>query len=225
MAVDWSSYGMCMWKEQAVKEQQDYFELLGDSMWRRFKPSDYNNLKRNIGFALFGFPEKEPDENSNDCTGYMDEKLKHINKIFCIIKKYVEKHGDSENICVNFLFVLGKAGDVSSVFPVIKTPQFRRVFREKNDIFIDSCGRVYQGWQDYLENNTIPECVLCYPKNGMYSAVNGIVEVEFGISPAGQTGMKVLQGFDVGGTVLGLGATGVLIAAACVPVAWPFVAG
>jgi hypothetical protein len=84
---------------------------------------------------------------------------------------------------------------------------------------------VYKTWQDYLENNTIPECVLCYPRNGVYSAVNGDVEVEFGISPAGRTGAKVLQGLDIGGTVLSVGAAGTLIAGLFWPVALPFVAG
>jgi len=67
--------------------------------------------------------------------------------------------------------------------------------------------------------------VLCFPRNGVYSAVNGAVEVEFGISPAGQTGAKVLQGLDIGGTVFSLGAAGALIAGLLVPVALPVVAG
>jgi len=50
----------------------------------------------------------------------------------------------------------------------------------------------------------MPEYVLCCPRNGVYSAVNGAVDVEFGISPTGWTGAKVLQGLDIGGTVLSL---------------------
>ena len=59
----------------------------------------------------------------------------------------------------------------------------------------------------------------------MYSAVNGDVEVEFGISPAGRTGAKVLQGLDIGGTFLSVGTAGTLIAGLFLPVALPFVAG
>jgi len=55
--------------------------------------------------------------------------------------------------------------------------------------------------------------------------VNGDVEVEFGISPAGRTGAKVLQGLDIGGTVLSVGAAGTLIAGLFLPVALAFVAG
>jgi len=219
MAVDWNSHGMLKWREEVVKEQQECFDLLGKPMWREFEPSQYGDLKREIGFALFGVPEEEPSAYLNDGTGYTDKKLKEINKIFDIIKKFMQNHNNPKNIRVSFLFVFGKARDDCITVPVIRIPQF------DINLFIDSCGRVYKGWQDYLENNKIPECVLCYPRNGVYSAVNGAVEVEFGISPAGRQGAKVLQGLDIGGTVLSVGAAGALIAGLVMPVALPVFAG
>jgi hypothetical protein len=57
MAVDWNADGMLMWREETVKEQQDYFDMLGTPKWREFEPPCYGNLKREIGFALFGVPE------------------------------------------------------------------------------------------------------------------------------------------------------------------------
>jgi hypothetical protein len=225
MAVDWSADGVLTWKEEAVKEQQEYSDLLGTPMWRDFEPSQYGKLKREIGFALFGVPEEVPSANLNDGTGYTDKKLKQINKIFGIIKKCMKNHTNPNNIWVSFLFVSGKTKHDCIRIPVIRIPQFDIVFKQNVNLFIDSCGRVYEGWQDYLENNTMPECVLCYPRNGVYSAVNGAVEVEFGISPAGRIGTKALQGLDIGGIVLSLGAAGVFIAGLFVPVALPVVAG
>jgi hypothetical protein len=225
MAIDWRADGMHMWSEEAVKEQQDCFDLLGTPMWREFGPSHYGNLKREIGFALFGVPEEEPCANSNDGTGYTDKKLKEINRIFDIIKKCMKHHKNPKNICVSFLFVFGKTRGYCITVPVIRIPQFDIVFKQNVNLFIDSCGRVYEGWQDYLENNTIPESVLCYPRNGVYSAVKGAVDVEFGISPAGRTGAKVFQGLDIGGTVLSVGAAGTLMAGLFLPVALPVVAG
>jgi hypothetical protein len=225
MAVDRNANGMIMWKEEAVNLQQDFFYFLGTPMWRQFKPSQYGDLKREIGFALFGVPEEGPYANLNDGTGYTDKKLKHINKIFKIIKKCMQHHNNPKNICVSFVFVFGKTRDSCITVPLIRIPQFDIIFKQNINLFIDSCGRVYEGWQDYLESNTIPECVLCYPRNGVYSAVNGAVEVEFGISPAGRTEAKVLQGLDIVGTVLSVGAAGTLIAGLFVPVALPVVAG
>ena len=205
--------------------QQDYFDLLGKLMSREFEPPHYVDLKREIGYALFDAPEEEPCANLNDGTGYTDKKLKHINKIFDIIKNCMKYHKNPKNICVSFLFLFLKTTDACITVPVIRIPQFDIVFKQNINLSIDSCGRVYKGWQDYLDNNTMPECVLCYPKNGVYSAVNGAVEVEFGISPAGWTGAKVLQGLNIGGAVLNVGAAGALIAGIFVPVALPVVAG
>jgi len=229
MAVDWSADGMLKWREEVVKEQQDLFDFHGTPMWRRFEPLFYDCLKREIGFALFGVPV-EPCANLNDNTGDKNEKLKQINIIFDIIKKCMQHHKNSKTIFVSFFFflfffffVFGKTRGECIKVPVIRIPQFDIVL--KQNLFIDLCGRVYKGWQDYLESNTLPECVLCYPRNGVYSAVNGAVEVEFGISPAGRTGAKFLQGLDIGGTVLSVGATGALIAGLFVPVAMLVVAG
>jgi hypothetical protein len=221
MAVDWKVGGMLKWKEEAVKQQQACFETIGTHMWREFEPSHYVNLKREIGFALFGSPEKEPCANLIDGTGYTDEKLKQINEIFYIIKKCMQNLNNTMNIRVSFLYVIGNTKDKCIGFPVIRIPYFK----QNINLFIDSCVRVYEGWQDYLDSNTIPESVLCYPRNGVYSAVNGAVEVEFGISPAGRTGAKILQDLDTVGTILGVGATAVLIAGEFVTLPAPVISG
>ena len=222
MAVDWSDGEMRKWREEVVKEQQECFDLFGTPMWREFEPPHYGNLKRQIGFALFGAPEEEPSANLNESTGYTDKKLKEINNIFDIIEKCTQHNKNPKHICVTFLFVFGKTTDACITVPVIRVTQFDTVFRQNINLFIDSCGRVYKNWQDYLENNKIPECVLCYPINGVYSAENGTVDVEFGISPAGRRGAKFLKFLDNGGTVLSVGAAGALMFA---PMALPVAAG
>ena len=44
------------------------------------------------------------------------------------------------------------------------------VFRLKGsdgaDRFVDCEGRVYSTWQAYLNNNKLPQCIICYPKDG-----------------------------------------------------------
>jgi hypothetical protein len=151
MAVDWNADGMLLWREEAVKGQQDFLDLLGTPVWREFEPS----LKREIGFALFGVPEEEPCAKLNDDTGYTDKKLKEINKIFDIIKKCMQNHRHPKNLSVSF-FLFGKTRDDCIRVPVIRIPQFDIIFKQNINFFINSCGRVYKNWQDYLGNNTIP---------------------------------------------------------------------
>lgn len=33
--------------------------------------------------------------------------------------------------------------------------------------FVDCDARVYCDWFDYLENNKLPRCIMCYPKDGL----------------------------------------------------------
>jgi hypothetical protein len=220
MPVDWNSHGIVKWKEEAVKMQQGYCHLFGNQKWREYKPSDYSKLKRNIGCAMFGLPKNVGDENVNGGTGYTDEQFKHINVIFDIIKRLKEKYNNQENICVSFLFVVGKAEDNYVRFPVIRIPEHDVTLQQNNNIFIDASGRVYKDWQDYLNNNTLPDCVICYPKSGIYSARNGVVEVEFGISPAGKVGSKFLIQ-----PIINVGASVLKIASTFSPVLVPVVEG
>jgi hypothetical protein len=222
MPVDWNSREMAVWQEHARNQQQDYFHLIGGRKWTEYKPSDYVTLRRNIGYAVFGAPGEEPNE-TNGYTGYKRRHLSYIDKVFDVIKNYKQQRRNQEVICVSFLFVYGIGRDGHVTFPVIGVYKYNSLF--EHNIYIDSCARVYKNWQDYLENNKLPECALCYPSNGVYSAVNGQVQVEFGISPAGKTSRKVLQGLDTAGGVLGLGASGVAVAAIFMPVTLPTLLG
>jgi hypothetical protein len=207
MPVDWNCHGIVKWKEEAVKMQQGYYQLFGKHMWREYKPPDYSKLKRNIGFAMFGVPKNVGNENVNGGTGYTDEQFNHINEIFDIIKKSKKKHKDQENICVSFLFVVGKVEDNYVRFPVIHIPEHDVSVQQNNNIFIDLSSRVYKDWQDYLNNNTLPNCIICYPKSGIYSARNGVVELEFGISPAGNVGSRFRKALDLIQPVVNMGAS------------------
>jgi hypothetical protein len=222
MAEDGKADEMLQWVELAEKEQQECFHFFGSPMWREFEPSQYVLLRKQIGYLFFGVPEEVPCANSSDSTGYRDEKLKGINNIFDIIKKCTINNPNPNIISVAFLFVFRKTGNDFITIPVIRILQFDMTFRQNINLFIDKYGRVYKNWQDYLDNNKIPDCVLCYPRNGVYSAVNGAVEVEFGISPAGRTGAKLLKGLDIGGTVLSVGATAAKV---FLPVSVPVVVG
>jgi hypothetical protein len=160
MPVDCKSDDMPKWMVLTKAKQQHYNDSPHFVKWRDCKLSDTSNLKKFIGFALFGVSEEEPIEN------FTDKQLKHTNKIIGSIEKFVKKHKDEENICVSVVFVLVKAADGYVKFPVIRLLKHDINTQQNNSIFIDFCGRVYKNWEDYLKNNTLPNCVFCYPKNG-----------------------------------------------------------
>jgi len=212
------------------KKQQEYFDSHDIVNFRECKLSDTSNLKKIIRFALFDVSEKEPLENLTD------KQLKDINKIFDSIQRSMKKNYNVENILLSILFVLAKAGDNYVKIPVIKILRRDKNIERDDDVdninnnnnkhsFIDFCGRVYENWKDYLKNNTLPNCILCYPGNGVYSAENGTVTVEYGISPAGKRGRKFLRLLDNASTALSVTVTMVTIAAWCFPGSSPVVAG
>lgn len=227
MCVKWNSQEIEKWKETATKEQQTYCGLFCNDRYTTYKlsdPDDYINLKKRIGFAIFGFPEEKPDTLLNGDTGYTYKRLKRINEVFDVILECKKKHKNQEDVLVSFIFVCGKVNNDCISIPVIRICEYVSSDKE-NTIFIDACPRVYKSWQDYLKCNRLPALILCYPKNGVYSTMDGHVEVEFGISPAGKAGAKVIQGFDIGGAVVGLAATGIGVATLFVPVTWPVILG
>lgn len=101
--------------------------------------------------------------------------------------------------------------------------------------YIDNAGRVYNGFSDYLQNNTLPKCTMVVPKDGRYQAdpvlskvtdfekqnINDFVSsvwIEVHQSPASNMTSKVLLGGDIASTVVTLGCMGVGIAAMLTPV-------
>jgi hypothetical protein len=218
MPVDWNSDRIQKWMDSGKEEQQGYCDSPHIVNGREYEISDTSNLKKIIGSALFEDSEKEQVEN------FTDEQRKHISKVSDSIKKSVKKH-EVKYIRLYVLYVLVMAADGCMKLPVIKLLKPDINTQQDNNIFIDFSGRVYKNWKDYLKNNTLPSCILCYPKNGVYSVVNGVVEVEYGTSPAGKKLRKFLRRLDFGFTALGLGATLVGTAALCFPVALPVVAG
>ncbi|XP_043281342.1 uncharacterized protein [Venturia canescens] len=100
--------------------------------------------------------------------------------------------------------------------------------------YIDNDGRVYKGFKDYLDNNTLPKCTMVYPKDGKYQMnlvsfkhrkhprKNGefITDVwlEHRQSPADNLASKVLKGGDIATTIISFASLGVGIAAMFTPI-------
>jgi len=210
---------MRRWKDLTLETQQAYFDSSHIVKCRECKLSDTSNLKKIIRLAFYDISEEEPPENITE------KQLEHINIIFDSIKRTMKKHKIEESILVSALFVLAKVGDGYCKLPVINLLTHDTDTQQDNNTFIDFCGRVYKNWQDYLKNNTLRNCIFCYPENGVYLAENGTVKVKYGISPNEKRGRRFLKYLDTGCTILSVAATGVAIAAWCFPVALPLVAG
>jgi len=97
--------------------------------------------------------------------------------------------------------------------------------------YIDTNGRVYKNWTDYVEKNTLPKCTMVIPKNGFYDANPSYpitedystVWLEIIDSPACSWKAKLYNGVDIISSAIGLGTAGLCVASMLTPIA-PIVA-
>lgn len=219
------------WKDQAQQQQQEFFMCFGDCLfdsYRRRIPSicnllldgldckclsgdtdgyyengaEMNILRRKIGFAIFRQPEEEPNEN-NKFTGYPKDKLYLIEDIFLKIVK----HQRGNEVLMALVFVSLQinerdGGVLNCVVFRIPHPTIKDEF-----YFVDCMGRLYQGWNDFLNNNKLPGARWCYPKDGVYCGdQDGLVEVGFGKTPAARFSGKLLNAVDTASCFISIGA-------------------
>lgn len=93
-------------------------------------------------------------------------------------------------------------------------------------VFVDDNGRVYQDWDDYLENNNLPEGILVAPRKGYYNFnEGGQVLLQCEETPAAKPLSKAGDVINTTAGIAGLGAAGVTIASLALPVAAPVLIG
>ncbi|XP_013199756.2 uncharacterized protein LOC106142516 isoform X2 [Amyelois transitella] len=244
-----------------VEIQQEYYENLSDCDWVKYEKSERNLLLQNVAFALFGGPSIEGEltmvkaGQSAHLEGYTTRQQEAVLKVY---KKLCEQSKFSQNdedimmtvlltVCAkpkplkfyniqpaNYWIDLHQRNDID----IWCTPVFRvrkciptTVGAKSCRVYIDENARVYQDWDSYLKNNTLPKCVLIVPENGEYNGT--IVEgdeafaVKLSVVPSPSLGVtaRVLSSADTVSTVASLGALGVLGVAAVTPVGPAVLAG
>jgi hypothetical protein len=231
-ALHWNSPEVESWKTEAKEMQQSLYEMLGGDQMKPAVYSSHNrtDLERKVAYAMYGPPPQLPNVLSNAGTGYKKKQLKMVRKACNVILKQT---GGTET-SVYFLFICIKMHDRHLAVPVFRIAaetENEICEREAGDIYVDGDHRVYRGWLDYLKNNKLPRCFMCYPHSGIYKATGSEVNVDFGESPACSLPVKVLNAVDITtslvATVLGITALAVPVSApvAIVTTVWGLAAG
>ncbi|XP_058464926.1 uncharacterized protein LOC131438733 [Malaya genurostris] len=106
-----------------------------------------------------------------------------------------------------------------------EVPLFRYYFQQATDTepkFIDSIGRVYQNFEDFLQNNKYPSAEMMYPKEGKLVATNlKNVVYDVGKTPAWKN--YYYKALDIATGIIGIaGATGAIFLSG--GIAMPFIA-
>jgi hypothetical protein len=150
--------------------------------------------------------------------GYGEKKEKMIQEMCGKIKKQTGTDGNIyfKSICVFWADLDFKEAKVETIFRISKNE------KSNKHVFIDERRRVYKDWDDFISNNKLPKCWMCFPVDGIYTAdKNNLVKVIFQKSCAcgvwRQTA-NVISGIAVGAM---LASTAVVGATLFTPVAAP----
>ena len=215
MSDIWSSTITLEWLQRCKETHEQYYTLIGNYNWLEYKQNEYELLKRNIGYAFFR-------DESNEFTGYSENQLRSINKIFKLIEKSKKEHQNRTHIWVSFLLVCCKSDEKEGELVVIRVPKYDVTSTRNQDMFIDNSFRVYKNWEDFLRNNKLPDCLMCFPRNGKYFQESNELQLDTGVSPEGRTGSKALKFCDILTTAAN---ASVAVASLTAPVALPSLIG
>lgn len=196
----------------AIDHQQIFYEQLPN--WLQYRYDEYNYIKQNIGFALFG---------TQAVTEISDKRSqKNINKIYENIIKYNRRCSGTISIGViyNVIFqhvvnnetVKKNNESTQEIEEICAVPVFKVKQYNNEILYIDHNARIYQSWSDYLSNNTLPQCVMVVPKDGVYQCNPGCEVTEHSsfvwlhtlMSPACGFTNTVLDNIDTASNILGV---------------------
>ncbi|KAF2896019.1 hypothetical protein ILUMI_10166 [Ignelater luminosus] len=203
--------------------QQLMYDRLGDRDYDCFEYNEHEHLKSKIGFAKFGPPQSE--------EGYYEKQNKSIEETYKQICTYNNKYSEwKDQVFVSFIYNCLEPMPEEKIARAKKYPDYnpntdmspvpvyviRKCIGSDNPcrVFIDSDNRMYNSWEDYIEDNKLHKCTMVLPRTGRYiGKENEEVLLERHLSPSCGIGHSILMGTDIATTVAGLASGGVFIAA------------
>lgn len=126
--------------------------------------------------------------------------------VFCAYDKSV--------LCKRMSYPLSMKSSRYSIHPVFRVQKCVKNGSDERGccaIFIDELGRVYEHWDDFMENNKFDDCIMLTPTNGVYAGdkQHDTVMLEVRLRQSGIT-----QLLDASSLVVGVGAAVVSLGAA-----------
>ncbi|KAF1749007.1 hypothetical protein GCK72_025474 [Caenorhabditis remanei] len=174
-------------------------ELMKNIEQEANREANNNNTKTKKKFDSKFIPE----------FGYTKEQEEHIIKLrdelFDINrrqKKY--KEGESNIVETKFVFVSFFAdGSHSNILPLICLR-----ISDTRTMYVESTGRAYDDWDDFLSKNKLPECNILYPYDGLYEMEpGGILNLRYDISRRSKLPSKIAKISDRSAMGIGIAAT------------------
>lgn len=173
--MEWDEEENLAWELVAREAQQRYAETWGSRKWEVFLQSERTLLDTRVGLALFGPPDEQ-------LGGYKQKQVKTITKLCDMIVRKTKNYTNLGQVKISCIFVSAKSRKDRFTVPLIRVLKYDNADDACNHRFVDSNCRMYRGWDDFLKRNKLPQCLLLYPTNGIYTLKNGKVMLSRGES-------------------------------------------
>ncbi|XP_055598881.1 uncharacterized protein LOC129748340 [Uranotaenia lowii] len=214
------------WIDRAQENMKKFLNRGGSLRGNEPQTLEGISLKNTLGYAL-SLTMKDPNEWTDEelqlefmeqLCFYDEESCKVIDKL--VQQIYVGVHPNVPcrlTILPVELFCEGK---------LYEAPLFRYHFQqqanEAEPKFIDSIGRVYQNFEDFLNNNKYPSAEMMFPKEGKLVATN-LKNVTYEIRKTPAWKNYYFKALDIATGIIGIaGATGAIFLSG--GLAMPFIA-
>ncbi|ULT84317.1 hypothetical protein L3Y34_013179 [Caenorhabditis briggsae] len=178
-------------------------------------PDQLQELMRNIEMEASrennnnGKQKKKFDAKFIPEFGYTQEQEEHILKLrdelFDINRRQKKlKEGEPSIVETKFVFVSFFAdGSHSNILPLICLR-----ISDTKIMYVESTGRAYDDWDDFLSKNKLPECNILYPHDGIYEMEpGGILNLRYDISRRSKLPSKIAKISDRSAMGIGIAAT------------------
>lgn len=216
----WNTEDVEIWKLRAIEIIKTYYLSFRGSQFDEYVlNADENLLLAKICFAIYGPPTVE---NAKEIwEAYEEKQLESAKEILnLILEVHRKKKPSAKQVLVGIIFIACKQEDVEYLMPIFSVFTGHDPYNpHASRAYVDAQKRVYNNWEDWKTNNTMPMLKYAFPRRGFFtSSPNHNYEfdeekepdVEFASSPACSTTSRVLGTTDTvtGLTALGCGVIG-----------------
>ncbi|XP_062561992.1 uncharacterized protein LOC134225714 [Armigeres subalbatus] len=171
------------------------------------------SLENTLGYAL-SLTMKDPNQWTDEelQLEYMEQLCFYDEESYKTIDKLVQQmyNGIHRNVTCRLTILPIELYSEEKLYEV---PLFRYQFQQATDTepkFIDSIGRVYQDFNDFLKNNKYPSAEMMYPKEGRLEATN-LKNVVYDICKTPAWKNYYFKALDIATGIIGIaGATGAI---------------
>ncbi|XP_058832226.1 uncharacterized protein LOC131690459 [Topomyia yanbarensis] len=213
------------WIDRAQENMKKFLNRGGACRGDEAQLLQGTSLQNTLGYAL-SLTMKDPNEWTDEelqlkymeqLCFYDEESRKTIDRL--MQQMYIGIH---TNVTCRLTILPIELYSEGKLYEV---PLFRYQFQQATDTepkFIDSIGRVYQNFEDFLKNNKYPSAEMMYPKEGKLVATNlKNVVYDIGKTPAWKN--YYYKALDIATGIIGIaGATGAIFLSG--GIAMPFIA-